>query len=429
MEETEKILYKIQDLVNRLNATNSSNDKLDVLELYSEERTVIKLLEYIYSPYKQYGVTSANCKKKSELCHTQYLGDIFTMLDNLYTRVWTGHEAISYVNGFVSNYPKYKELIYNILDKDLKTRANTSLINKAIPNCIPTFDVALAEKWKGKLDLENERWYYSRKLDGVRCIIRKEGDTVKAYSRSGKEFHTLQNVLDDASKISGDFVLDGELCLASAGITDDFQGVMKEIRKKDHTIPNPLYYAFDYLTLEEFDSKVSKTTFGNRIKMLIEKSWGVDTTIQALPQMQITSIEQVQDLLKEADDLGQEGIIIRKDDTYKGKRSKDILKVKSFHDAEYTVKGIESGNIRHIVNGSEVESTMLSNVIVEHKGNEVGVGSGFSIEERIEFHNDPSKIIGKVLTIQYFEESKNKQGEYSLRFPTIKTIHGNERQV
>ena len=72
---------------------------------------------------------------------------------------------------------------------------------------------------------------------------------------------------------------------------------------------------------------------------------------------------------------------------------------------------------------------MLSNVIVEHKGNEVGVGSGFSIEERIEFHNDPSKIIGKVLTIQYFEESKNKQGEYSLRFPTIKVIHGNERQV
>lgn len=429
MEETEKILYKIQDLVNRLNATNSSNDKLDVLELYSEERTVIQLLEYIYSPYKQYGVTSANCKKKSELCHTQYLGDIFTMLDNLYTRVWTGHEAISYVNGFVSNYPKYKELIYNILDKDLKTRANTSLINKAIPNCIPTFDVALAEKWKGKLDLENEIWYYSRKLDGVRCIIRKEGNTVKAYSRSGKEFHTLAKVLREVKYIPGDFVLDGELCLASSGDKDDFQGVMKEIRKKDHTIPNPLYYAFDYLTLEEFDSKVSETTFGNRIKMLIEKTCGVDTTIQALPQMQITSIEQVQALLKEADDLGQEGIIIRKDDTYKGKRSKDILKVKSFHDAEYEVVGATNGDVRVIENGKEKTINCLSNIVIKHKDCKVGVGSGFSIDERKEFGKDHSKIIGKVITVQYFEESKNKQGEYSLRFPTIKTIHGNERQI
>ena len=422
-------LYKLQDLVNRLNATNSSNDKLDVLKLYSDDADIQKLLLYIYSPYKQYGVTSANCKKNGEIVHEHYLGSLECLLDNLHNRVWTGHEAIAYVNGFVQNHSKYGQLIWNIIDKDLKTRANISLINKAIPNCIPTFDVALAEKWKGKLDLENETWYYSRKLDGVRCIIRKEGNTVKAYSRSGKEFHTLQNVLDDAAKISGDFVLDGELCLASAGTTDDFQGVMKEIRKKDHTIPNPLYYAFDYLSLEEFDSKVSETTFGDRIKNLIVKAWGVDTTIQALPQMEITSIEQVQDLLKEADDLGQEGIIIRKDDTYKGKRSKDILKVKSFHDAEYTVKGIESGRIRHIVNGGEVESTMLSNVIIEHKGNEVGVGSGFSIEERIRFQADPALIIGKVLTIQYFEESQNKQGEYSLRFPTIKIIHGDERTV
>ena len=422
-------LYKLQDLVNRLNATNSSNDKLDVLKLYSDDTDIQKMLLYIYSPYKQYGVTSANCKKNGEIVHEHYLGDLECLLDNLHNRVWTGHEAIAYVNGFVQNHSKYGQLIWNIIDKDLKTRANISLINKAIPNCIPTFDVALAEKWKGKLDLENETWYYSRKLDGVRCIIRKEGNTVKAYSRSGKEFHTLQNVLDDAAKISGDFVLDGELCLASAGTTDDFQGVMKEIRKKDHTIPNPLYYAFDYLSLEEFDSKVSETTFGDRIKMLIVKAFGVDTTIQVLPQLEITSIEQVQDLLKEADNLGQEGIIIRKDDMYKGKRSKDILKVKSFHDAEYTVKGIESGNIRHIVNGSEVESKMLSNVIIEHKGNQVGVGSGFSIEERIRFQADPALIIGKVLTIQYFEESKNKQGEYSLRFPTIKMIHGDERTV
>ena len=67
-------LYKLQDLVNRLNATNSSNDKLDVLKLYSDDADIQKLLLYIYSPYKQYGVTSANCKKNGEIVNEHVRG-------------------------------------------------------------------------------------------------------------------------------------------------------------------------------------------------------------------------------------------------------------------------------------------------------------------------------------------------------------------
>ena len=32
---------------------------------------------------------------------------------------------------------------------------------------------------------------------------------------------------------------------------------MKEIKRKDHTIENPKYKIFDYLTLEEFDTQTS----------------------------------------------------------------------------------------------------------------------------------------------------------------------------
>ena len=78
---------------------------------------------------------------------------------------------------------------------------------------------------------------------------------------------------------------------------------------------------------------------------------------------------------------------------------------------------------------TEVEEDMLSAVIIEHKGNTVRVGSGFSIEQRREFHSDPSKILGKVITVQYFEESKNQNGEYSLRFPVIKHVYENGRDV
>ena len=35
---------------------------------------------------------------------------------------------------------------------------------------------------------------------------------------------------------------------------EDFQSVIKEIRRKDHTIKNPKFKVFDILTLDEFDS-------------------------------------------------------------------------------------------------------------------------------------------------------------------------------
>ena len=93
------------------------------------------------------------------------------------------------------------------------------------------------------------------------------------------------------------------------------------------------------------------------------------------------------------------------------------------------VIGIESNAIRHIVDGVDVEEIMLSKIMVLHKGNEVGVGSGFTMEQRRNFHRDPNLIIGKTVTIQYFEESQNQDGDYSLRFPVLKHIYTHGRDV
>ena len=71
---------------------------------------------------------------------------------------------------------------------------------------------------------------------------------------------------------------------------------------------------------------------------------------------------------------------------------------------------------------------MLSGVAIEHKGNTVRVGSGFTIDQRRHLFKNPHDILGKTITVQYFEESKNQLGEYSLRFPVIKVIHGNKRK-
>jgi len=72
---------------------------------------------------------------------------------------------------------------------------------------------------------------------------------------------------------------------------------------------------------------------------------------------------------------------------------------------------------------------MTSQIMIKHKGFEVGVGSGFSMEQRMEFHQDPSKIVGKTITVQYFEETHNQEGGISLRFPVLKHIYENGRNV
>ena len=158
----------ISDFVEASNATNSNSDKLEVLKTYTQYESVCKALNYTYDTYKQYGVTSANCKKNSDLMgHPNTYGSIFTLLDDLNNRVATGHTAIANVNRFVYENSIYADLIWNMIDRNLKTRSTTSMINKVKPGLIPTFDVALAkafdEKTQKKVDwndvgLSQESW-------------------------------------------------------------------------------------------------------------------------------------------------------------------------------------------------------------------------------------------------------------------------------
>ncbi len=96
-------------------------------------------------------------------------------------------------------------------------------------------------------------------------------------------------------------------------------------------------------------------------------------------------------------------------------------------DAEYIVENIIMDNMRFLEDGQDIERETLASVIIEHKNNKVKVGSGFSKEQREFYYKHPDEILGKTITVQYFEETKNQEGGISLRFPTIKCVHGKER--
>jgi len=425
-------------MVRDLRATSSTIDKQGIIEDYCNINNIgasftKKILLYTYHPLWQYNITSDNLKKKNQLRGQKY-HDIFDLLDDLKSRSITGHDAIGAVNSFIDHHPEYEELIHCIIDKDLKTRAGDKIINKAIPDHIPEFSVALADKYEPKLVDWKDGWYVSRKIDGARCvgIVDSNGDTT-FYSRTGKEFDTLGVVRDGIKALNiTNVVFDGELCLVDDDGNEDFQGVMKQLKKKDHTIPNPSFKIFDMITHDEFYSKKGEKNRPysiryNNLREVMRNNTCV--CLSVLGQELIKDDDHFAEWTKRGNDYGWEGVMLRADEPYKGKRSKDLLKVKKFFDDEYEVIDTEMGPFRYVKNGAECEETMLSCVTIKHKDHLVRVGSGFTIEQRQEFYQNPNKILGKIITVQYFEETKNQDGGISLRFPTFKILHGAARTV
>ena len=424
-------MNELRLFVNEMQATSSSLDKVAILK--KQSNYIQGILEYTYNPYKQYNVTSKTCIKNKNIINAYFGKTIFDLLDDLNNRHMTGYAAIGAVNYFINKNLEYKDIIYNILDKDLKIRTGAKVINKAFPGLIPEFNVALAQNYDGKCDW-NDNWYASRKLDGVRClaVVDEKGECT-LYSRMGKEFTTLNKVKEEieATRIINT-VFDGEICLIDENGNEDFQGVMKQLRRKDHQIENPTFMIFDGIYKPDFDKGKSKIKLSDRLSTL--RTWLYDynsrnpnqSTLRYLDQAQIIDGRHFDMWGQMASDGNWEGFMLRKDVGYEGKRSKNLLKVKTFHDAEYEVLDVDFDSMRIVKDGREEYLDMLAQVWIEHKGYKVKVGSGFTQEQRLKYTQEP--IVGKTITVQYFEETKNDKGGISLRFPTVKHIYEQKRE-
>ena len=422
-------MIEVKKFVDEMRSTSSSNDKVAIIA--QSNAFIHEVLEATYNPYKQYYVTSKTCKKNSGLMKYNTYQTIFELLNDLSSRNKTGHDAIAAVNGFImaNANQEYKEIIYNIIDKDLKIRCGAKVINKAVSNLIPEFNVTLAQEYKGKCDW-NDEWYASRKLDGVRCLARVDSEgKCTLFSRTGKEFTTLNKVKEAIEKTGIiNVTFDGEICLMDDNGNEDFQGIMKELRRKDHQIENPIFLMFDMLNNWEFDNGKGDTPLNLRLQTL--RGWFngrfIDNNIlRYLDQFQITGDDHFETWNKMSAENGWEGFMLRKNVGYEGKRTKNLVKVKKFFDAEYEVLGWDIDTHEVVRDGKSESMTMLSQVWIEHKGHIVKVGSGFTQDQRLEYMG--GSIVGKLITVQYFEETKNDKGGISLRFPTVKHIYEKER--
>lgn len=364
------------------------------------------------------------------------------LLDNLAGRRYTGGMAVDMVQSMIEQFCSRDQIwLARILNGNLKIGAGQTFSEDT--GTIEKYPCALAnvlEKVKN-VNVLDGTWYASRKLDGCRCHAHVDIDNniVEFISRQGKKFTTLNNltqpVLDfiKASKelgLSGKWVLDGEVCIMD-GDKEDFRGLMSLVRRKDYTIERPRYKVFDLLTEDEFWGRESSPNFSVRRDMLVMLANNYsDPRIDVIEQELITSQEVLDKWHDQQITGGWEGIMVRKDVPYEGKRTNNLLKIKPFQDAEYKILDIIEGDMTYNTTSGSETVHGVSALQIRHRDNIVKVGSGMTKEQRIAWAKDPSLIVGKTATIQYFEETQDsKTGEYSLRFPVLKHVYENERDL
>ncbi|WP_157895558.1 hypothetical protein [Clostridioides difficile] len=72
---------------------------------------------------------------------------------------------------------------------------------------------------------------------------------------------------------------------------------------------------------------------------------------------------------------------------------------------------------------------ILGNIICDYKGYRLGVGTGFTDEQRKYYFNNQDKIINHITEIKYREETNNEKGELSLRFPVFLRVREAGKEV
>lgn len=461
------MLAQLSQCVSELQQTNSSIEKVAILRRYP---ALQPLLAVVLDPLQTTGVTRAGVLKyeaekypKFTREHLTYPTDIETLLAALVKRTLKGDQAKEAVVAFLRKQTAaHRELILGVVEKDLKTRLGTALYRQAYEASLPAdptksaadpaepetktaesavkkYQPALAYDLQKHLKYfqtsvaQGDPWLISRKLDGVRVQVWTTPPG-QACSREGRPFSSLEPLLKLVlAHAPPGLVLDGEVCVLHPNGSESFKDAVSHVKRKQF-MTRFCFCVFDVLTDEEFRRGQSTATLSARLK----RANGLSSLFQGQGLQRVQLVDQVpysESTLAQwqsrAEQQNWEGLMLRRDGPYAGKRTHDLLKVKRFHTEEYRIEGMSVGPYRVIDPRSGLEKVIetVTAVDINHKGFRVSVGSGFSLDERMRMYRNPTQTIGQVIAVQYFEESQDKHGNLSLRFPTFKGWHGAARKT
>ena len=264
------------------------------------------------------------------------------------------------------------------------------------------FEPMLAHKWEDQKDKVKYPIYSQPKLDGIRCIVKKDG----MWSRNGKKIISAPHIYEAMKhlfKTNPDLIFDGELYADK--LADDFNAICSLVKKTKPTVED-LNESAVKIEYHIYDLPSHKGTFSERYKTLIHMD------LPGCCVKVVTSIinqeSEVTTLYENYVGEGYEGQMLRLNLPYENKRSKSLLKHKSFIDTEYKIIGVEQGK-------GNLTGKMGALVFKTSKGDtfNASINGGWDYLE--ELWNSKDKLIGKQATVKYF----NLTPDGKPRFPKV----------
>lgn len=415
-------LERFEQFVNEITSTNGRIEKENILKSWSDDQGIKDIIYFVFNPYIVTGMSKKKFNKKVPTTTYCSANSIEEVMDYLKVHNTGSDKDIEWIQNFVAANHEYTYLIYQIVCKDLTIGLQPKTLNKIFgKGFIPTFEVQLAEKYfdnPEKYLPEGTRYMISEKLDGVRDAIVFENGYPHFFSRTGREFEGLVDITEEALKLDPNYVYDGEFLANVEGDSKDVYRQTVSITGADGEKKGIIFNAFDMVPKEDFMNGYSPIPASERkakLKTIIDNNnfkWikNVETLYEGTDQNKIT------EWLNWAHKNNKEGIMINlADKGYECKRTRNLLKVKTFNECEAYVIDLEEGTGRN--------EGRLGKIVVQVKDKEgklhiVRSGSGFEDWERDEYWKHPEKIMNKVVELQYFEITNNKDDDsISLRFP------------
>lgn len=416
-------LNRIVEIIKELEITSSTKAKQHILSTNADNELFKKILIYTYGDY-QFGIQKKTIDKmvfnpQNDL--DMWNHNLFKMLEYLNDNN-INNKIVSEVEKMLSYFTdeKVRELLINVLLKDLRCNINVKTINKAIPNLIFQHNVQLASKFEG--ELKGKEVGISLKMDGIRnSTLIQEGE-IRHISRQGKTIEGL-NEINEALKefdVEG-YYLDGELIrknIDNLPSDDNFRLTTKIVNSKSNDKRGLEFVIFDIIPIEDYQTNKSTIPYSKRLELMEDIIGEGNSFIRLVPKFGVTNdVEKIYKILNKVVSEGQEGLILNVlDAPYQFKRTKSLLKVKKFKDADVLVTDILEGEGKYkgTLGKIEVQFKYKGKIYTNY------IGSGFSNFEREYFWNDECRceLINKIISIKYFELSKNEKGEFGFRFGT-----------
>lgn len=308
-----------------------------------------------------------------------------------------------------SNKKKYLDKGYRELENPLEDYSEEELNNilgevRTGQNGVPKPQLAKQADKVTNLKTFDKKYWGSRKIDGLRCLIYLgEDGKLHTASRGATNYDAAMiEILEHPDLIqlfkdNPTLIMDGE-CYKHGYSLQQLNSVARtQVKAVDYEILQ--FYWYDIVDL---NSPVTERI--NRIKELAEPlsltfeperefQYG-ELRIQLVPHVEVSGWDNIMALHNEYVSEGWEGLVIRLESSLYGpnKRTNDWIKIKSYQDSEFKIVGLSEG-----LRDEDMCFVLVTENGIEFKAKPMG-----SRELKQYYRENLNSIIGKYATIKYF---------------------------